>query len=374
MPLIAVTHGLSKRARGAQTFHAESRTYWFNHWVTSHAALDESDAQQAMTDFRLLGVVLGLAIYNTVLLDFPLPIALYRKICNQKVGLGDLEKFQPTVGKCGLPACCVPRSLTHSGWVALCGLPRPCGHEHVQPCDRLANGLRACTTGQCDTGEEQGMRGCRSLRQLLEYSGPGSVEDIFCQVFAIEEDVGGAQHSVELCPGGSNIPVTEENRRDFVDKYVDYILTKSVQRQYEAFLDGLMMLCKGPAISLFSPVEMERLVCGNPHLDFAALKAASKYEAGFTASTPAVIWLWDIAENEFDLAEKRMLLKFFTGAPPAVSRCMCCVAAAHRVCQLWNRQFVTAPARLAFVGCAAPGLHRCSTVAMQARTGRQSGG
>jgi hypothetical protein len=235
-----------------QTFHPESRTYWFNHWFTSHGNLDEADTQQALTDFRLLGVVLGLAIYNNVLLDFPLPIALYRKICQHEVGLMDLEQFQPTVGK--------------------------------------------------------------SLRQLLEYSGPGSVEDTFCQVFAIEEDVAGATYNVELVLGGTEIPVTEENRRDFVDRYVDYILNKSVERQYSAFLEGLMMLCKGPAISLFSPVEMERLVCGNPHLDFAALKSAAKYEAGFNQNTDAVVWLWDIAQNVFDLAEKRMFLKFFTGA------------------------------------------------------------
>ena len=59
-----------------QTFHAESRTYWFNHWSSAHA-LPEGDGEQSLTDYRLLGVVLGLAIYNNVLLDFPLPIALY---------------------------------------------------------------------------------------------------------------------------------------------------------------------------------------------------------------------------------------------------------------------------------------------------------
>jgi hypothetical protein len=60
---------------------------------------------------------------------------------------------------------------------------------------------------------------------------------------------------------------------------------------------------------------MERLVCGNPHLDFKALEAAAKYEAGFSNTTPSVVWLWDIAQNVFDLSEKRMFLKFFTGAP-----------------------------------------------------------
>ena len=71
------------------------------HWHPSHIVrLTAAVRVQAMTDFRLLGVVLGLAIYNTVLLDFPLPIALYRKICDHNVGLMDLENFQPTVGKC----------------------------------------------------------------------------------------------------------------------------------------------------------------------------------------------------------------------------------------------------------------------------------
>jgi HECT-domain (ubiquitin-transferase) len=103
-------------------------------------------------------------------------------------------------------------------------------------------------------------------------------------------------------------------------RYVEYVLVKSVERQYAAFLEGLMMLCKGPAITLFSPVEMERLVCGNPHLDFNSLRGAAKYEAGYTTSTPVVVWLWDIACNEFELPEQRMFLKFFTGAAPARAR------------------------------------------------------
>lgn len=46
--------------------------------------------------------VLGLAIYNGVLLDFPLPLALYRKILGQEVKLRDLEDMQPTLGRCGV--------------------------------------------------------------------------------------------------------------------------------------------------------------------------------------------------------------------------------------------------------------------------------
>ena len=47
----------------------------------------------------LVGLVLGLAIYNSVLLDFPLPIALYKKLVGQPPSLRDLSDMEPTVGK-----------------------------------------------------------------------------------------------------------------------------------------------------------------------------------------------------------------------------------------------------------------------------------
>ena len=53
--------------------------------------------------------------------------------------------------------------------------------------------------------------------------------------------------------------------------------------QFEAFARGFMRLCGGPAIHLFSATELERLVCGNPLLDFAALQANARYDGGYHA-------------------------------------------------------------------------------------------
>ena len=53
--------------------------------------------------------------------------------------------------------------------------------------------------------------------------------------------------------------------------------------QFEAFARGFMTLCGGPAIHLFSATELERLVCGNPILDFAALQATTRYDGGYSA-------------------------------------------------------------------------------------------
>ena len=52
--------------------------------------------------------------------------------------------------------------------------------------------------------------------------------------------------------------------------------------QFEAFARGFMMLCGGPAIHLFSATELERLVCGNPLLDFDAMQANARYDGGYS--------------------------------------------------------------------------------------------
>ncbi|KIY99241.1 ubiquitin-protein ligase E3 A [Monoraphidium neglectum] len=226
---------------GMLVYQPESHTYWFN------ACSLEGEEQ-----FMLLGLVLGLAIYNRVLLDFPLPLALYKKLLQQSVGLRDLEDMQPTLG--------------------------------------------------------------RSLRQLLQYEGPDSVEDTFCLTFSVEMDFFGDLRTISLKPGGEDLPVTEETRHEYVDLMVDYLLNRSIHRQFEAFFHGFRILCDGPAIRLFNACEVERLVCGNPNLDFAALERNAKYEGGFSAASTAVQWLWGIVRDELSFDEKKMYLKFFTGS------------------------------------------------------------
>lgn len=51
----------------------------------------------------------------------------------------------------------------------------------------------------------------------------------------------------------------------------------------QAFERGFLMLFAGPAIHLFSATELERLVCGTPLLDFAALQRSARYDGGYHA-------------------------------------------------------------------------------------------
>ena len=63
--------------------------------------------------------------------------------------------------------------------------------------------------------------------------------------------------------------MTSENRAQFVAQYVRHVLDGSVARQFHAFAAGFHQVCGGPALTLFTPHELELLVCGEPDLDMA---------------------------------------------------------------------------------------------------------
>jgi len=69
---------------GMFAYQNESLTVWFN--PTSF----ESDAQ-----FTLIGIVLGLAIYNNVILAVNFPMVLYRKLMGRKGSFEDLQEWNP---------------------------------------------------------------------------------------------------------------------------------------------------------------------------------------------------------------------------------------------------------------------------------------
>ena len=50
---------------------------------------------------------------------------------------------------------------------------------------------------------------------------------------------------------------------EYVDLYVDYMLTTSVARQFGAFYRGFMNVADGPALKLFRAEELEQLVVGS---------------------------------------------------------------------------------------------------------------
>lgn len=66
----------------------ESRLIWFNE------ASFEEDVM-----YFLIGLLCGLAIYNFIIINIPFPIALYKKLLNEKMELNDLRELSPSEGR-----------------------------------------------------------------------------------------------------------------------------------------------------------------------------------------------------------------------------------------------------------------------------------
>ena len=62
----------------------ESQLFWFNGFTF------ESNIK-----FELIGVLMGIAIYNQVLLDINLPLACYKKLLDIHPSLEDLYEISP---------------------------------------------------------------------------------------------------------------------------------------------------------------------------------------------------------------------------------------------------------------------------------------
>ena len=62
-------------------------------------------------------------------------------------------------------------------------------------------------------------------------AGPGTVEDVFCQNFTAGVPGIGETLTVPLKDDGEEAMVTEDNRREFVDLYVDYYLNNAIHKQ-----------------------------------------------------------------------------------------------------------------------------------------------
>lgn len=115
------------------------------------------------------------------------------------------------------------------------------------------------------------------------------------------------------------IKLTQANKHDYVSLYANWLIHKSVEKQFEAFRRGFYKVVTGDVIKLFSPEELERVICGSETLDFKDLERAVKYEGGFTPSSPVVQNLWELLHSA-DLAFKKAFLFFVTGSDRAPIR------------------------------------------------------
>ena len=147
----------------------------------------------------------------------------------------------------------------------------------------------------------------KSLLWMLE----NDISDIITETFSIEAERFGATEVIDLMENGRNVPVTEENKHEYVQLVVEYRLTGSVSRQLEEFLKGFHDIVPAELISIFNEQELELLISGLPDIDVDDWKNHTEYH-NYTAASPQIQWFWR-AVRSFDKEERAKLLQFSTG-------------------------------------------------------------
>ena len=149
-----------------------------------------------------------------------------------------------------------------------------------------------------------------SLKFILDCEDP-NLESLLYQPFTIEEEVFGETKVHELVDDGAEIFVNQENKWLYVHELVDYVFNKSIETQFEYFQKGFDAACSGHGIFLFTPSELEGLICGSRILDFEAMKGDTYYE-GYEENDEIISWFWEIA-LAFSEEQKKRFLMFCTG-------------------------------------------------------------
>ncbi|KAG2225111.1 hypothetical protein INT45_011794 [Circinella minor] len=148
----------------------------------------------------------------------------------------------------------------------------------------------------------------KSLVWMLE----NDITDVIDLTFSIETDDFGTTKVIDLKPGGRDIEVTEENKREYVSLVTEQKLTTAIKDQINAFLQGFHDIIPASLIQIFNEQELELLISGLPDIDIDDWKNNTEYQGGYSTGTPQVQWFWR-AVRSFDQEERAKLLQFATG-------------------------------------------------------------
>ncbi|OWB75493.1 hypothetical protein B5S31_g5401 [[Candida] boidinii] len=245
---LLLTKDLFNPEKGLFSYNSESNLCWFSINNLENPEL-----------YYLVGVVLGLSIYNSTILDLKLPKVLYKKIMNYRITLDDYIQVYPSSGL--------------------------------------------------------------GLKKLFEMNDDESIDSLELYFEITYQDIFGNNKDYQLIENGANIKVNNENKVLYIEKYIDFYFNRINFKQFKSFYKGFQNVIGGNALSLFTPEEIELILVGNDNdigkLDIDILKSITKYQ-GWGIITNEMIplqinWFWEFF-NELNNKRQRNLLKFITGS------------------------------------------------------------
>ncbi|EER45293.1 E3 ubiquitin-protein ligase pub1 [Histoplasma capsulatum H143] len=208
--------------------------------------------------FKFIGRVVGLAIFHRRFLDSFFIGAFYKMMLRKKVTLQDMEGVDEDFH----------RNLT---WTF---------YEYTKSADL----------------------------PIREHDITGVFDEL---TFSIDDDQFGERKTVDLIPNGSNIPVTNENKKQYVELITEWKIQKRVEEQFNAFITGFNELIPADLVNVFDERELELLIGGIADIDVDDWKKHTDYR-GYQEQDEVIQNFWKVIRS-WDAEQKSRLLQFATG-------------------------------------------------------------
>ncbi|KAI9849276.1 MAG: hypothetical protein M1837_004735 [Sclerophora amabilis] len=129
--------------------------------------------------------------------------------------------------------------------------------------------------------------------------------------FSAEDDKFGEVTEIDLKPGGRDIAVDNENKKEYVDLVTEWRIQKRVEEQFNAFVAGFNELIPPDLVNVFDERELELLIGGIADIDVEDWKKHTDYR-GYTESDEVIVHFWKCI-RAWDSEQKSRLLQFATG-------------------------------------------------------------
>ena len=240
--------------------------------TVNHVSWFRIDPLEKLHKFELLGILMGIAVYNGITLPVNFPMVFYMKLLGlEATSLDDLV----------------------DGWPEL----------------------------------------VKGLKELLKWD-QGDVEDVFLRTyeFSYEKLIGG-QGSVDMYRAkklrwavladadktdGAEYEeppmVTNANRQQYVADYISWLTDRSIRPYFDALRKGFFTIIRFHSLALLStPNRLKLLIEGTQTIDVNLLQSITKYDDGYSPTHLVIREFWDMV-SMYGEEEKAALLEFVTAS------------------------------------------------------------
>ncbi|XP_072535486.1 E3 ubiquitin-protein ligase HECW1 isoform X2 [Salminus brasiliensis] len=150
------------------------------------------------------------------------------------------------------------------------------------------------------------------FHQSLQWMKDNDITDILDLTFTVNEEVFGQVTERELKSGGSNIQVTEKNKKEYIERMAKWRVERGVVQQTEALVRGFYEVVDSRLVSVFDARELELVIAGTAEIDLIDWRSNTEYRGGFHDGHIVIRWFWGAVER-FNNEQRLRLLQFVTG-------------------------------------------------------------